>query len=192
MIVVSVQDASQTTDTVHEATGTNNAPSDSVSSTSGDLVFDYAAFVRLVGGSPTLAATGGQTSIQEIEGTDLDAGGGGVAGLGSSSKTASGSSTTMSWTISTTPDNWRTILIAVPAAGGGGSSITGTGALTTAPATASGAGVEGKTATGNINSSKATVSSASVRGSVGSGSVSLPQIPFVTSMLVDLLQVPAR
>lgn len=129
LIAVAVQDANQSSYTAHNATGTNTTPSDSVTSTAGDLVIDFAAFIRLAGGSATISPTAGQTSLQEIEGADLDAGGGGVGGLVSSSKSASGASTTMSWTISMAPDNWRTILVAIPAVGGGGGSVIGAGLL---------------------------------------------------------------
>jgi hypothetical protein len=117
-----VQDAKQADPTVHSSSGTNDSPSDTATTVSGDLVIDSASWIRPSGGSATASANGGQTSIQEIEGGTFDFGGGGVAGLVSSYKVATGTSTALGWTISATPDGWRiaTAVINEVSGGGGG------------------------------------------------------------------------
>lgn len=118
-----VQDAKQANPTIHSSSGTNTTPSDTATTVAGDLVIDSASWVRAAGGSATATPTAGQTSIQEVEGADIDFGGGGVAGLVSSYKVATGTSTTMSWTISATPDGWRAVTATINEVGGGGGSI---------------------------------------------------------------------
>lgn len=81
-------------------------------SVAGDLVVDFAGFLDTGGGNRTLLVGAGQTSRQEIEGTDL-----GSDGCGASEETAAGVSTTMSWTISSASiDEWGTFAVALKAA----------------------------------------------------------------------------
>lgn len=118
IIGVAVEDADQSTPngTVATATGTNLTPSVAAASVSGDLVLDGVFFLDTAGGAKTLLAGAGQTSLQEIEGADT-----GYEGTGASRETASGASTTMSWTINSAPiDEWGIFAFAVNAATGGG------------------------------------------------------------------------
>lgn len=102
LIGVNVQDADQTTpnNTVAQATGTSTTPSVNATSTSGQLVLDFMSWMDLGNNSRTVTVGASQTSIKEVEGATL-----GYEGAGSSYETATGASTTMSWTISGAVDN---------------------------------------------------------------------------------------
>lgn len=94
-IGVSYKDVDQATpnDTVAQATGTGVAPTVNATSASGKLVISGVTFIDTGGNGFTLSTS--DTSRQEIEGADLL-----FEGSGASEKTATGSSTTMAWTIS--------------------------------------------------------------------------------------------
>jgi hypothetical protein len=122
LISVSTKDTDQTTPNGTIATATANtslAPSVNATTVAGDLVLDFAFLGNNVGDAPLLTATAGQNPLQEIEGTDTT-----YEAMGSSYKTASGTSTTMSWsaTGSGAQSSWSTMAFAVKAAGGGGGS----------------------------------------------------------------------
>lgn len=113
-IAYSAKDADQTTpnNTVAQASGSSNTPSVAATSVSGDLVICGATFLDTGGTSETLSTT--DTSRQEIEGADLV-----YEGMGVSEKTATGTSTTMSWTISDA-DPWGIFALAINGAAAGG------------------------------------------------------------------------
>ena len=117
IIAVAVQDADQTTPngTVATATGTSNTPSVAATSTSGQLVLDFVSFLDT--GSDTLTVGAGQTQLENIAGGAFSS----FEGSASSTETASGSSTTMSWTISDVSVNgWGIFAFAINDASGGG------------------------------------------------------------------------
>lgn len=113
-IAYAAKDADQTTpnNTVAQASGSSNTPSVAATSVAGDLVICGATFLDTGGTSETLSTT--DTSRQEIEGADLV-----FEGMGVSEKTATGTSTTMSWTISD-PDPWGIFALAINGAAAGG------------------------------------------------------------------------
>jgi hypothetical protein len=115
IIVVAVQDADQTTpnNAIATATGTDNTPSVTVVSISGDLVLDGMGFLDTGQSSRVITPDASQVSIQEIEGADTVG-----DGIGSSRETAAGSSTVMSWTISGAHDGWATFGFDVNPVGG--------------------------------------------------------------------------
>lgn len=122
IVSVSTKDTDQTTPngTIATATGAASlAPSVSATTISGDLTVDFTFVGNNTGDGPTLAATAGQTSLQEIEGADT-----GYEAFGTSWKTAAGASTTMSWTATGTgaQTNWSAMAFAVKAVSGGGGS----------------------------------------------------------------------
>jgi len=103
--------------TSNSGTGTNHAPTVAVTSVSGDLVVDGTWFVDSSANSWGLTKDASQTLLQGF--------GGGVISIyedaGASSEVASGTSTTMSWTISGSggaPD-WGVIGVAVKSGGSG-------------------------------------------------------------------------
>lgn len=99
------------------ATGTTTNPSLNVTSVAGDEVVDLVWAVAAVVDNHTIAATAGQTSRVEVEGTDL-----GFEALGMSHKPAVGTSTTMSWTNSNAGTNgWGHLGVPLKTAAGGGS-----------------------------------------------------------------------
>lgn len=106
--------------TVATATGANATPTTPVVSVSGDICLDFVWVLDNAGLFPTLTVGAGQSSIQEIDG---------VLGFqyecaGSSDETASGTSTTMSWSIGVAPSpEWGIISFAIKAAAAGGASI---------------------------------------------------------------------
>lgn len=124
IIAVSVEDADQTTpnNTVASGTGTNLTPSAAATSVSGDLVLD--GFFYMDGGADqeTFTEGAGQTVIETIREATTP-----YEGAGSSQETASGVSTTMSWTINSGSgiDTWGIFAFAVneAAAGGGGTAL---------------------------------------------------------------------
>jgi hypothetical protein len=100
------------------ATGTGS-PTVNVTTVADDMVVDVMWAGEATGTSTTLAVGGSQTSRIEIEGTDL----GGFEALGMSHETATGTSVTMSWTITdATTNNWgiRALPLIPAAAAGGG------------------------------------------------------------------------
>lgn len=102
IIAAAVEDADQTTpnNTVATATGTAATnPTVAATSVSGDLVLDFVAFLNGGGQSLTLTADASQAELEDLGG---GTGIGPYEGAAASSETAAGSSTTMSWTISTT------------------------------------------------------------------------------------------
>lgn len=108
-------DQSTPTRTVASATGTGGVPTFTptvnATSVSGDLVVDAMAFLNSNSDSATVAPNGSQTSRQEVEGADLV-----YEGMGCSTLTASGVSTTMAWTVSGTTggtQNWGTFAMAL-------------------------------------------------------------------------------
>lgn len=110
-------DTSTPNRTVATATGSNATPSVAATSVSGDLVVDVAGFLDGNGAALTLTVGASQTSHGEVEGANLT-----FEGLGTSHEAATTTSTTMSWTISGTPQQgWATIAYAlIPSTGGGG------------------------------------------------------------------------
>lgn len=118
VIAISVKDCDQATpnNTVAQAGPTTGSTAATVNATSvsGDLVIDGCFFVDTSSSSFTLAPSGGQTSRQEIEGAATVS-----EGLGVSTLTATGTSTTMPWTISGIPltDGWSMFAFATNGAG---------------------------------------------------------------------------
>jgi hypothetical protein len=83
-----------------------------------DLIVDIVGVMDLAGGAPTLAAAGGQTSRNEVEGADLS-----YPAIGISDK-AGAASVTMAWTIGAATiaeadDGWGEIGVALKPAGAG-------------------------------------------------------------------------
>lgn len=113
-IAYSAQDADQTTPngTVAAATGNSTTPSAAADSASGDLVICGTTFLDTGGAADTLSTA--DTSRQEIEGADLS-----FEGMGVAEKTATGASTTMSWTISNAMP-WGIYVLAINGVSGGG------------------------------------------------------------------------
>lgn len=97
LIAVQVQDADQTTPngTVATATGTDAAPTAAAASVSGDLVLDFMSWLDL-GGRNLTVTDDVPDSLQELEAGAISA----YEGAGASRETASGTSTTCSWTLS--------------------------------------------------------------------------------------------
>jgi hypothetical protein len=129
IISVSVKDADQSTpnNTLAAATGSNSNPTVNATSVSGDLVLDFQFWLDGNGNGLAQAPNGSQTALQEIEGSDLF-----YEGMGASYLTASGTSTTMAWTLSGFTlgnTNWSTYACAINAAGGGGGPATPAGRL---------------------------------------------------------------
>ncbi len=119
LISVSVKDADQTTPNGTVAAATGHATNITVNATtvSGDLVLDFAFFLDGNGNNIVMAAGGSQASLKEIDGTDL-----GYEGMGSSSLSASGTSTTMSWTLTGADlgnTDWSTFAADINPAGAG-------------------------------------------------------------------------
>lgn len=94
-------DQTTPTGTVATAAGTDTAPTVAVTTAADDFVVDVIWFGDSSGASRTLTVGAGQTSRQEIEGANLV-----YEGMGMSTEVATGTSTTMSWTISGAVDNW--------------------------------------------------------------------------------------
>lgn len=96
IIAVAVEDADQTTPNGTIATATGNATSPTVNATAvvGDLVLDFTFFLDGNGNAMTFTVGSGQTSLQEIDGADLN-----FEGMAASRETAAGTSVTMDWTI---------------------------------------------------------------------------------------------
>lgn len=90
------------------ASGTNFTPSVAAASIAGDMVSDSLFVISSNTDSKTLTVGAGQTSIQEIEGLAT----GGYEDLGASYETASGTSTTMSWSIGGTSSNLESTMFA--------------------------------------------------------------------------------
>lgn len=119
IIGVAVQDADQTTpnNTLAQTSGSGAGAGATVNATSvsGDLVLDFVSFLDLGGNSLTLTAGAGQTELEDLASGVI----GPYEGAGASSETASGTSTTMSWTISGTGDrNWGIFALAINAPSG--------------------------------------------------------------------------
>ena len=96
LIAVATEDTDQTTPNNTVASGIFNnsvTPSKTATSVSGDLVLDFCAIAEEDGVSATISATAGQASLQEIEGSTTV-----YETFGASTKTASGTTTTMGWT----------------------------------------------------------------------------------------------
>jgi hypothetical protein len=120
IIGVAVEDADQTTPngTVATNTGsTSNAVTVDAVSASGNLVLDFASHLSGGGGGKTHTVGANQTQLQNIAGGAFSA----YEGASSSSEIASGTATTMSWTLSDFIE-WATFAFAVNAAAAGGSS----------------------------------------------------------------------
>lgn len=118
VIAANFQGVDQTTPngTVATSTGAVSAAiTVNATSTAGQLVVDFQSWLDLGNNGRTATVGAGQTSIEEIEGPTL-----GYEGAGASYETAAGTSTTMSWALSGTVDNWGTFAFALNDAGGGG------------------------------------------------------------------------
>lgn len=116
VIAVAVEDADQTTPngTVATATGTDTAPTVNATTVSGDLVLDFA--FQLDTGGQNIAFTDDVPDVIE----HLFDAGMLYESAASSKETATGTSTTTSWTLNHTPTAWGIFAFAVNAAGGGG------------------------------------------------------------------------
>lgn len=170
--------------TVASATGGGAAITVDAASVAGDLVADFAAFTDSGGGSLTLAAGAGQTSRQEIEGSDLQ-----YDGCGASEETASGASTTMSWTVSNSSiDGWGILAAALKAAGAGGGTTTTTTLTSNATVTdqtVAGA-IRGSTLADALVLSDDTVSSA-LRNRLLESLLTISEGPTVSTAVVQFL-----
>lgn len=122
----SVQDADQTTpnDTVQQATGSDAAPTDIVTTVAGQLVLNFMSWLDVLGGGES--CTSSQTSLQEIEAGVPFA----YEGAGSSQATAGGSSQTMNWSV-TNNVAWGQYSFAINDAPAGGAVEIGTRMLIT-------------------------------------------------------------
>lgn len=124
IIPVAVEDADQATPngTVAQGTGTNLSATVNADSVAGDLVLDFLSYLDSAGGGRTCTKDASQTEIQNLGGVQITA----FEGAGSSSETAAGASTTMSWAISGggSIDGWGTFAFAVNGATGGGGDTT--------------------------------------------------------------------
>ena len=119
IIAVAVQDADGTENTIAYATASSStAPTVNATSVSGDLVLGFLSVLDGSGGNPQLTA--GQTSVYELESSTAGTGGiGNFESAGIEQDTASGTSTTISWTLSDLSD-WGLHAFAVNGATGGG------------------------------------------------------------------------
>lgn len=116
-------DQTTPTGTVAVATGTGTtAPSVNVSSVAGDIVVGF-CYVGSTGGGIT-SLTSGQTERQNI----VTLGGAGYEAMSASETTASGTTTTMSWTASKSV-SWVAIGVALKAAAAGTTITPGAGAV---------------------------------------------------------------
>lgn len=119
IIATSWKDVDQTTpfNTIASATGTNLTPTASPASVSGDEVMDYMFYMDGGADQETFTEGAGQTVIQTIREATTP-----YEGMGSSQETATGASTTMSWTINSGSgiDTWGIFAFAVNEAAAGG------------------------------------------------------------------------
>lgn len=122
IIAVAVQDAAGTEGVISYASGSSSAPSVAPASTSGELVIDFLSILNGGGSGYTLTVGAGQTSIKELEGGSPAGGSAnnisGYESAGSSRETAAGTTTTMSWTVSSSSD-WGIHAFQVNPAGAG-------------------------------------------------------------------------
>ena len=116
IIAVAVQDADGTENTIayNTASASTSATVDATS-VSGDLVLAFLSLLDQSGGNPQLTA--GQTSVYELESSTAGTGGiGAFESAGIERATASGTTTTMTWTMSDT-NTWGLHAFAVNGAG---------------------------------------------------------------------------
>jgi hypothetical protein len=121
IIGVAVQDADQGTPngTVAQATGSTLSPTVNATSVSGDLVLDFMSWLDIGGDSGTCAVGASQFEMQNLGAAEISA----YEGAGASRETASGVSTTMSWTVSDAAAiDWGTFALAVNEAAAGAAS----------------------------------------------------------------------
>jgi hypothetical protein len=122
MIGVSVKDADQTTpnNTIASATGTNLSPTASATSVSGDLVLGFMFYIDS-GSNQAVWSRGSQTALETIRQATTP-----YEGMDAAYQTASGTSTSCSWSITGTGaiDTWGTFGLAINAASGGGGGTT--------------------------------------------------------------------
>jgi hypothetical protein len=117
MVAFSGVDQATPKNAIVYANSTGTAPSANASSTSGQTVLGCEFSVEYTASSGTVTAA--QTAIDEVEGADTT-----FETLGNSYTTASGSSTTMNWTLSIT-SWWSVFAFSInDAAGGGGTTLT--------------------------------------------------------------------
>ena len=119
MLCMSSKDTDQTTPngTVATATGTASPITVNVSTTSGELCYDFAFLGNDAADSPTVTVGSNQTSKQEIEGGVPSA----YEAAGCSTSTAASSTETMDWTFaSATSPHWATFAFQVTGISGGG------------------------------------------------------------------------
>lgn len=126
IIAVAVQDAAGTEGTIAYATGNSTTPSVAATSTSGELVIDFMSLLDISAYSPTMTVGAGQTSNKQLQGATPSGGSANNISpyeeAASSRETASGSSTTMSYTLSAVIDGWGIHAFQVNPSGGGGGS----------------------------------------------------------------------
>lgn len=119
MTCMSSKDTDQTTPngTVSTSTGTSSPITTNVSTTTGELCFDFVFLGNDAADSPTITVGANQTSKQEIESGSPSP----YEAMGCSVSTAASSTETMDWTFaSATSPHWSTYAFQVNGISGGG------------------------------------------------------------------------